>query len=140
MENLLNAKKINEEEKIKIKLDLNDKNKNEELKLNHDKYIIDIEEIKKKYEKEIKERKNKYKKDEDKIKNKYKVIEEKERIIHKLKIEELYKKYNDIINNLKYDKTIEKMTNTKKINQIIYNTYNLYNDNYYNSININKVL
>ena len=140
LENILNTKKINEEEKIKNKLKSNDKNKNKELKLNNDKYKSDIEEIKKRYEKEIKERENKYKKDEDKINNKYKVIAEKERVIHKLKIEELNKKYHDIINNLTYDKTIEKMTNTKKINEVIFNTYNLYNDNYYNSININQIL
>jgi len=76
----------------------------------------------------------------DKIYNKYKIMEEKEHIIHKLKSEELDKKYHDIINNLTYDTKIENMTNTKKINEIIYNTYNSYNDNYYNSININKIL
>ena len=140
LENLLNTKKVNEDEKIKNKIESNDRNKNKELKLNHDKYKSDIEEIKKRYEKEIKERENKYKKDEDRINNKYKAIKEKERITHKLKIEELNKKYNDIISNLTYDKKIERMTNTKKINEVIYNTYNLYKDNYYNSININKIL
>jgi len=48
--------------------------------------------------------------------------------------------YNDSINNLTYDKAIERMTNTKKINEVIYNTYDLYKDNYYNSVNINKIL
>jgi len=28
----------------------------------------------------------------------------------------------------------------KKLNEIIYNTYNIYNNNYYNSININNIL
>ena len=140
LENSLNAKKINEDKKLQNKIELNEKKKSNEMKLNHDKYISDLKEIKKKYEKEIKERKKKYKKDKDKIYNKYKIMEEKEYIIHKLKSEELDKKYHDIINNLTYDKKIENMTNTKKINEIVYNTYNLYNDNYYNSININKIL
>ena len=140
LENSLSAKKINEDEKLKKKIELNGKKKSSEVKLNYDKYISDIKEIKKRYEKEIKNRENKYKKDEDKIYNKYKIMEEKEHIIHKLKSEELDKKYHDIINNLTYDTKIENMTNTKKINEIIYNTYNSYNDNYYNSININKIL
>ena len=140
LENLLNVKKINIDKKLEIKIDLNKKNKKKELKLNHDIYKSDIEEIKRKYEKEIKDRENKYKKDVDNINNKYKLREGKEYIIHKLKMEEIYKKYNDTINNLTYDERIEKMTNTKKINEVIYNTYNLYNNNYYNSININKIL
>ena len=140
LENSLNAKKINEEIKLKNKTELNEKSKNAKLKLNHDNYYSDIKEIKKRYEKEIKDRENKYKKDEDKIYNNYKIMEEKEYIIHKLKLEELDKKYEDIINNLTYDKTIENMTNTKKINQIIYNAYNSYNNNYYNSINVNRIL
>ena len=140
LENSLSAKKINEDEKLKNKIELNRKKKSSEVKLNHDKYISDLKEIKKRYEKEIKDRENKYKKEEDKIYNKYKILEEKEHIIYKLKSEELDKKYHDIINNLTYDKKIENMSNTKKINEIIYNTYNSYNDNYYNSININKIL
>ena len=140
LENSLNAKKINEEIKLKNKTELNEKNKNAKLKLNHDNYYSDIKEIKKRYEKEIKDRENKYKKDEDKIYNNYKIMEEKEYIIHKLKLGDLDKKYEDIINNLTYDKTIENMTNTKKINQIIYNAYNSYNNNYYNSINVNRIL
>jgi hypothetical protein len=138
MKRILNNKY---EEIIEIILQKRDEEKLRKEKLENEENLRkELEEIKKRYEKEIKERENKYKKDEAKINNKYKEIEEKERIIHKLKIEELDKKYHDIINNLTYDKTIEKMTNTKKINEVIYNTYNLYNDNYYNSININKIL
>ena len=140
LENLLNVKKINVDKKLKIKIDLNKKRKNEELKLNYNIYKSDIEEIKRKYEKEIEDRENKYKKDVNNINNNYKLREEKEYIIHKLKMEELFKKYKDTINNLTYDERIEKMTNIKKINEVIYNTYNLYNNNYYNSININKIL
>ena len=140
LKNSLKSEKINEDEKLKKKLELNEIEKSKEMTSNHDKYNYDIEEIKKKYENEIKERENKYKEDEDIINNKYKKMEEKEYNIHKLKLEELEKKYNDIINNLTYDKEIENMANTKKINEVIYNTYNSYNDNYYNSLNINKII
>ena len=140
LKNSLNIEEINEDKKIKNKIEINKHNQSKELKLNHDKYISDIEEIKKKYEKEIKDRENKYKKDEDKINNKYKIMNEKENIIHKLKVDELCKKYKDIIDNLKYDEKIENMINIKKINEVVYNTYNSYNDNYYNSMNINNIL
>jgi len=140
LENSLNQEKINEVKKIKDKNEINEQSKTKELKLNRDKYISDIEEIKKKYEKELKERENKYKKDEDKINNKYKIKKEKENILHKLKMDELSKKYKDIIDNLKFDEKIENMINIKKINEVVYNTYNSYNDNYYNSMNINNIL
>ena len=140
LENLLNQEKIKEDIKIKNKIKTNEQIKIKELKLNHVQYISDIEEIKKKYEKEIKDRENKYKKDEAEINNKYKIMYEKEYIFYKLKMDELLKKYKDIIDNLKYDERIENMINTKKIIEIVYNTYNSYNDNYYNSININNIL
>jgi len=140
LENSLNAETMNEENKIKNKIETNKQNKTQELKINRDKYISDIEEIKKKYKKEIKDREKKYKKDEDKINNKYKIMDQKEYIIHKLKMEELCKKNKDIYDNLKYDERIENMICIKKINEVVYNTYNLYNDNYYYSLNINSIL
>jgi len=140
LKNSLNSEKINEDENLKNKIELNENVKSNEIKLNQDKYNSDIIEIKKKYENEIKERENKYKEDENLIYNKYKIMEEKEYNIHKLKLEELEKKYDDIINNLTYDKEIEKMANTKMINEVIYNAYNSYNNNYYNSLNINNII
>ena len=95
LDNYLDLEKINEDKKIKNKIEINKKSQAKELKLNHDKYISDIEAIKKRYEKEIKDRENKYKKDEDKINNKYKIMNEKEYSIHKLKIDELCKKYKE---------------------------------------------
>ncbi len=65
---------------------------------------------------------------------------EKEKIIHRYKINELEKKFNEDVKNLKYDKQIENINNIKRINEIILNTYDLYNNNYYNSININSIL
>jgi len=45
LDNLLNIKKKNEDEKIKNKIKSNESNKNKEIKLNLDKYKSDIEEI-----------------------------------------------------------------------------------------------
>jgi len=42
--------------------------------------------------------------------------------------------------NLKYNKEIQNINNIKKLNEIIYNTYNIYSNNYYNAINIFKIL
>jgi len=140
LENSYNIEKINGDIKIKNKIEINQQRKAKELKLNEDKYISDIEEIKKKYEKEIKSRENKYKKDGDRINNKYKIMNEKEYIIHKIKMDELYKKNKYRIDNLKYDEKIENMINVKRINEVVYNTYNSYNNNFYNSMNINNIL
>ena len=65
---------------------------------------------------------------------------EKEKIIHRYKINEIEKKFKEDVKNLKYDKQIENINNIKRINEIILNTYDLYNNNYYNSININSIL
>ena len=138
LENLLCIHKINENKNIKNKIETNENNKSKDLELNHNKYISDIEEIKMRYEKEIKERENKYKQDEYKIKSKYKIKNEKDYIIHQLKIEKLEKKYKNILNSLEYDKKIDNMTNIKKISEIVYNTYNYYNNIYYYSANINN--
>ena len=140
LENRLNIIKGKEEERIKEIININEKNKNKELYLNYNKYKSDIELIKKKYEKELKDRKCEYIKDENKIENKYKEKEKEEYIIHSIKIEELYKKYNNQIEQLEYDKKIENLENVKKLSEIVYNTYNKYNNNYFNSININNIL
>ena len=140
LDNLLNIHKINENKKIKNKIETNEHNKSKELEINHNKYLSDIKEIKMRYENEIKDRKNKYRKDEDKINAKYKIINEKDYIIHQFKIEKLEKKYKEILNSLAYDKKIDNMINIKKISEIVYNTYNFYNNNYFNSININNIL
>ena len=52
----------------------------------------------------------------------------------------LTKKFNEEINNLKYDEKILNLTNMKRLDEIILNTYNMYNNNYYNAININSIL
>ena len=49
-------------------------------------------------------------------------------------------KYNEQIERLGYDKKIENLNSIVKFNEIIYNTYISYNQNYYNCINLNNLL
>ena len=137
---ILKHNKYIEKQKNKINLLNNEKRKIDELKLNKDKYIENINEIIKKYKREIYLRKNKFIKDNNEIFNKYKLIYEKENINHKFKIIDLEKKFKEEIENLEYDKQIENIKNIKKLNEILLNTYNIYNNNYFNSININHIL
>ena len=136
----LNNNKNKENEKIKKILIQNEEIKENELKLSKDKCIEDIKEIMKKYKNEINIRKNKYINDNNEIINKYKLIKDKENINYKYKINELENKFNEEINNLKCDKQMEKINSIKRISEIVLNTYNSYNNNYYNSININIIL
>ena len=119
---------------------MNENNRYRDLKLGNEKFKQEIEEIKKKYEEEIKIKINKYKNNNNNINNKYRKINEKNNIIFKSKINELYKKYNEEIENLGLDKKIENLNNIIKFNEIIYHTYMLYNQNYFNCININNLL
>ena len=137
---ILNQNKNKEKRKIKENMIKNEKRKNDELKLNKDKYIEDINEIIKRYKKEINLRKNKFIIDDNDIFNKYKLLDEKENISHKYKMNELEKRYKDDIKNLEYDKQIENFKNIKQLNEILLNTYNTHENNYYNSININHIL
>ena len=100
----------------------------------------DILVIKKKYEEQIKDRKNKFELENNIIKNKYKLIKERENINYEYKIEQLIKKYNNTISNLKYDKILDNMNSIKKLNEIVFKIYNIYNDNYYNALNIKNIL
>ena len=140
LKNTLNKNKEDEKKRIKEKIKIINNEKDEELKLNKEEFISDIEEIKKRYKKEIKERKEKYEKKINEINNKYKLKNNKENIVYEFKIKKLDKEYNEKIKNFKSDIKIEDMTNLKKINEIVYNTYKVCNDNYYNSVNINNIL
>ena len=140
LNNILNQNKNKEKEKNKANIINIEKRKEKELQLNNDKYAEDINEIIKRYKREINLRKTKYIKDNNNIINKYKTINEEENIIHKFRLNELEKKFNEEIKNLKYNKQIENMSNIKRLNEIVLNTYNIYNDNYFNSININSIL
>ena len=138
LKDLIFKRKIQINKKVKEILNQNKINEQNELKLYNDIYLLDIEEIKKRYENEIIERKNRLKEDENEIIKKYKLINEKERVNHKYKINEMNKLYARKIKTL--DTKIENMTNLKKINELIYNTYYMYNNNYYNAINLRNAL
>ena len=90
--------------------------------------------------KKIKERKKEYLEENNKIYNKYKLITEKSIINYQNKINELTNYYEKEMNKFKFIKKIENYKNIIKINIMIYDTYNNYNNNYYNSININSLL
>ena len=136
----LNKNKKSENEKIEEKIKNNEKRREEELKSNNDKYLEDINNIIKRYKEEINIRKMKYINDNNKISNKYRLINGKDYTIHKFRINELDKIFNEEIKNLKYNEKIDNINNIKTINEIIYNTYKIYNNNYYNAININSIL
>ena len=140
LDKALNVLKKIEKKHMEEKLQINKKNRENELKENYDKYISDIEIIKNEYEEKIKLRKNKYETNLYEINNKYKLINEKNYINYLYRLNNIEKKYNSKIKNLAYDKKIENLNNVKKINELVYNTYNAYNDNYYYCINIINIL
>ena len=136
----LEEKKSKENDRIKSQIIENNNNKDVELLSSKNKFMLDIKEIYKKFKKEMSQRKNKYQKEINIINNRYKLINEKDIIKHKSNIEQMEQKYIKVIQNLKYDELIENADYTLKINEVVYNTYNNFNDNYYNSININNLL
>ena len=140
LDKALNVLKKIEKKHMEEKLQINKINRENELKENYDKYISDIELIKNEFEEKIKLRKNKYETNLYEINNKYKLINEKNYINYLYRLNNIEKKYNSKIKNLAYDKKIENLNNVKKINELVYNTYNAYNDNYYYCINIINIL
>ena len=136
---LINMKEY-ENNRINENLRNNNIKKEEELKECKKDFILEIEEIKKRYEKEIKEKIEKYKKKNNEINNKYKLNNKKEYKIHEFKMKELDREYKEKIKNLKYDIKIENMFNIIKLTEIVYNTYNVHNNNYFNSYNIKNLL
>ena len=132
--------KRKEEKKLERENKINEEKEKEEMKESKSKYIKSIEEIRKKYENEIRIRKKEYEEEINKIKNKYKLMNEKERIKTGIKIRELEMKYVNEINKYDFEKAIEKYQQMLKINKMIFNVYNNYNNNYYNSLNINSLL
>ena len=140
LKNALNKEKTQEENILNKKIKLNKNKEQKELELNNSKYISDIEEIKRRFEEEIKSRKNKYEEENNNIYNKYKLKNEKEKVKYNLKIEKLIKKYKIEMSGYQFDEKIEDTDNKLKLNEMIFNIYNNYNNNYYNSININSLL
>ena len=136
----LEKEKRREEKKLKKENKSNENKEKEEINKSKINYMEDIDKIRIRYENEIKLRKMKYEEELNGIKNKYKLINEKERIKTELKIEKLEIKYKNEINKHNFEKTIEDYDKMLRINTIIFNIYNNYNNNYYNSLNINTLL
>ena len=140
LKNTFENQKIDENNRIK-EIIQNNKNINEmELKLNEDKYLQDIKVINNNSKNELRERNKKYEQDINEINKKYKLKNNKEYIMHEMRLNNLNKKYQEQINNWDYDKKIDKINDIRRINELVYNTYNENNNNFYNSVNINKCL
>ena len=142
-------KKFNDDlDKYKTKLDnflKNEMSKNEiskknDLENNHSKFLSEIESIKTKYENEVKSLKHSYIQNKSKINNKYQLKYEELEVFYKDKLERIENRCKEILDKISFEKKIEELTNMKRINKLIYNTYNLYNNNYYNSKNINNII
>ena len=140
LEKSLNDKEIKLKNIFKEKTQINENNRIKDLKINKEKFISEIEEIKKKYEEEIKIKINEYENYNNKINNEYREINEKNNIIYKSKKNEINKKYNEKIEILGYNKKIENLNNLKKFNEIVYNTYIIYKQNYFNCLNIKSLV
>ena len=136
LEDSLNNNISMEKNVFESKILNNEKNKEKELKLNKDIYLNNLKEIKRVCGEEVKIIRNNYEKKVADIENKYKLINEKAHINHNYKIEELKTKYNQEIQKLDNGEEIQKLNNKLKINEIIYNSYNTCNNNYFNAKNI----
>ena len=94
--------------------------------------------MKKEYENKIKSIKTKYNNSNNNIINKYRLEEEKLNSIFLAKEENYKKKIKDNIKE--FETKIENLTNINTINELVYNTYNIYKNNIYNAININHLI
>jgi len=135
------AKEIEEEENA-YKRKKNDNKKKEKLEKedNENKYLSDVENIKKEYEEKLKIRKNKYLEYNEKIIVKFKLIYEKLKAEFELKKKKLNENCELTKLNLGFMDKIKNNENMLKLNEIIYNTYDNYKNNYYNSMSINNLL
>jgi len=133
-----NINKINDT-KIKIK-ERNNGKELHELELNINNYKLEIEELKKEYENKIKKLKSKYNNNINNIKNKYKIINDINEKIYHSKIKSIINKVDLKINNYKFKETMDKISCFNELIEIIYNTYKSYNNNYYNTLNINNII
>ena len=130
--------KINKIKNKKLK-EIEDK-KEEELNKNKEKYLKVIETIKKLYEKELKDKKVEYENNQNKIINEYKYSKEKINCLYQKKKERLDKKKEDLENKLKSKEKIESLNNIKKINELVYQTYKMFPNNFYNAINVHHLI
>ena len=122
------------------KLKKNRENMEKELKLKEREYKLNSNNMRNIYLNELKRRKKLYLNNIIEIKNKFRMMNKYNNIIYKNKIEYLDIKYLNIIKSFDFYNKIDNMKNLKSLNSIIYNTYKLYNNNYFNLVNFNNIL
>ena len=140
MKNKLKESENKLKEKNEIKINENKIKMEEELKRKKEEYLLNKQNIKYKYENELKLIENNYELNKNEITNKYKSIDDNNKNIYEKELSNLSDKYKRKIQRYNYDEYIENANYLKRLNEIIYNTFNTYNNNYYNSININNML
>ena len=111
-----------------------------ELKIKNDEFLLNVKSIKNNNKNELILIENNYEKNIKEITYKYEIINNKNKTIYENEITNLNDKYKKIIQKYGYNEKIENFNYLKRLNEIIYNTYNVYNNNYYHSININMIL
>ena len=126
--NNLEKDKFNKIKEMKNKLKESENKLKEKIETKNEEKILNKQNIKDNYGNKN-EITNEYKSIDDNLKNAY----EKELLNLKGKYERKIKRYN-------FDEYIENMHYIKRLIEIIYNAYNTFNHNYYNSININNIL
>ena len=136
----LNKEKEEEKNNYDILKKESEKKEKEELKENEIIYLTEVENIKKEYEKKLKIRKNQFLEENEIIITKFKLIKEKLEAEYNLKIKKLNENCNITKQNLGFIEKIKNKENMLKINEIIYNTYDNFTNNYYNSMTINNLL
>ena len=136
---LVYTEKLQQREELKIKQI--EENRKRELKIIKDKYILEINNNKNENIKNKKLIKYEYIMKINEINIKYKIMIDKVKIINNNKMEKILIISTKIIQQNQYNNDkLEKMKNLYRLTEIIKNTYNLYNNNYYNSLNFNNIL
>ena len=87
----------------------------------------------------LKEINNKLRESKDKLNKEENKNENNNKIIVK-EIDNLDNDNIEQIQKIEYNAKLEKMNYLKRLYEIIYNTYNLHNNNYFNAINVNNIL
>ena len=126
--------------RLNNKINLNKEKNIENLENNKKEFIAKITEIKKKYEEEIKEAKYNYIKINNEINNELIFKNKQLEIKYNLIIKRKKILCENMINQLQHNIEIEKIESLIKLDESVYNTYKLYNNNYINSINVNNLL
>jgi len=140
IDKLLKKEKEEEKNNYDKKIKDSEKKEKEEIKENENKYLSDVENIKKEYEEKLKIRKNQYLEDKDKIIDKFNLIHEKLENEFNLKIRKIIENYDATKQNLGFIDKLKNKKNIIELNEIIYNTYDNYSNNYSTSMSINNLL